>query len=323
VRSRTLRVGAIAAAFGLAAAAMTPSGPSRWDRQRIASTLDDLSGISGVSPRDVFAVGARGTVLHFDGAGWTERKSGTSRNLTAVWALSSRDVFAVGFDGTILHFDGTRWSRQISGTARTLSALWGDSPSNVIAVGRSGTILRYDGRSWRAERSDSRQDLLAVWGSSASDVYAGGTRGTLLHFDGRSWSRVEVNSTKYGQFSQFNALGGTSPADVYAAGWEGPVDVDVDRTGVLLHYDGRTWEAVPGAETEIVSSLWAVSPTDVVVTGRNLNGLNDVRRYDGERLSTVSSDARFGLRKIWAARSGEVFAVGDSGTLLREVPGPR
>jgi hypothetical protein len=330
LRSRTIGIAAIAAALGLSAAAVTPSGPIRWERRQITSRLTDLTGISGVSSNDIFVVGTRGTVLHFDGARWSEQKSGTSRNLTAVWAPSSENVVAVGFDGTILHFDGRRWVGQTSGTTRTLSAIWGDSPSNVFAVGRSGTILRYDGRSWHAERSGTGQDLLAVWGSSGSDVYAGGARGTLLHFDGGSWSRVEVGPEERHRerarhlYWQLNALGGTSPTDVYAAGWRGPVDVDVDRTGVFLHYDGRTWKSVPGAETELVSSLWAVSPTDVFVAGRTLNGLNDVRHYDGKRLSTITSDARFGIRNaVWSAPNGEVFVVGEGGMVLHGVPGPR
>ena len=106
---------------------------------------------------------------------------------------------------------------------------------------------------------------------------------------------------------------GSSASDVYAGG----------ARGTLLHFDGRTWTPVPGAETELVSSLWAVSPTDVLVTGTTLNGLNDVRHYDGQAWSTVASDRRFGFRKVWGAPGGEVFVAGEGGTILRGVPGPR
>jgi hypothetical protein len=330
MRSRTVWVAAvIVLASGLEAAGQKRSGPIRWDRQRITSRLTDLAGISGVTSSDVYVVGSRGTVLHFDGTRWTEQKSGTSRNLTAVRAISPTDVFAVGFDGLILHFDGKEWRRQASGTTRTLSAIWGDSPSHLVAVGRSGTILRYDGKVWRAEPSGTHRDLLAVWGSSASDVYAGGTRATLLHFSGGSWSPVRINLKKLLQVKethwQLTALGGTSPTDVYAAGWQGPVDVDVDvdRTGILLHSDGLTWKAIPEGDTELVRALWVASPTEVFLVGRTLNGLNDVRHYDGERLTTVLSDARFGVRNaVWSAPNGEVFVVGEGGSIFRGVPQP-
>jgi hypothetical protein len=326
MKPRTAWAALIVSVLGFEAVGETTSRSFRWDRQRITSKLTNLAGISGVSSSAVFVVGARGTVLHFDGARWKEQQSGTSRNLSAVWAVSPTDVFAVGFDGLILHFDGKEWRSQTSGTTRTLSAIWGDSPSNVIAVGRSGTILRYDGRAWHTEQSGTGQDLLAVWGSSSSDVYAGGTRGTLLHFSGGSWSPVQIRLEKLLQvqetYSQFNALGGTSPTDVYAAGWQGLVSADVDRTGVLLRFDGQAWKAVPDGDTELVSSLWAASPADVFLVGRTLNGLNDVRHYDGSRLSTVLSDARFGTRSaVWSAPTGEVFVVGQGGSVFRGVPG--
>jgi len=326
--TRTVWVAGIVFVFGVEAIGQTRSGSLRWDRQRITSKLTDLAGISGTSSSDVFVVGARGTVLHFDGARWKEQESGTSRNLSAVWAVSPTDVFAVGFDGLILHFDGKEWRRKTGGTTRTLSAIWGGSPSNVIAVGRSGTILRYDGRAWRPEQSGTGQDLLAVWGSSPSDVYAGGTRGTLLNFRGGSWSPVQISVKKLLQvketYSQFNALGGTSPTDVYAAGWQGSGAVaEVDRTGVFLRFDGQAWKAVPDGDTELVSSLWAASPADVFLVGRTLNGLNDVRHFDGSRLSSVLSDARFGIRSaVWSAPTGEVFVVGQGGSVFRGVPGP-
>jgi hypothetical protein len=330
MRSRTVCVAAvIVLASGVEAVGQKRFASFRWDRQRITSKLTDLAGVSGVTSSDVYVVGGRGTVLYFNGTRWTEQRSGTSRNLTAVRAISPTDVFAVGFDGLILHFDGKEWRRQASGTTRTLSAIWGDSSSHLVAVGRSGTILRYDGKVWHAEESHTRQDLLAVWGSSASDVYAGGARGTLVHFSGGSWSLVPISLHELLQVKethwQFATLGGTSPTDMYAAGWQGPVDVDVDvdRTGILLHFDGQTWKAIPEGDTELVRSLWAASPTEVFLVGRTLNGLNDVRHYDGERLTTVLSDARFGIRNaVWSAPNGEVFVVGEGGSIFRGVPQP-
>jgi hypothetical protein len=116
---------------------------------------------------------------------------------------------------------------------------------------------------------------------------------------------------------------GTSHSDAYAAGWREQTG-SAAQTGVLLHYNGQAWTAVREAETELGTSLWAASPTDVFVTGTTLNGLNDVRHFDGSRLSTVLSDARFGSRSaVWSAPTGEVFVVGQGGSVFRGVPGPR
>jgi hypothetical protein len=41
--------------------------------------------------------------------GVTSGTSGTKDFLYGVWGSSSSDVFAVGFKGTILHYDGKAW----------------------------------------------------------------------------------------------------------------------------------------------------------------------------------------------------------------------
>jgi hypothetical protein len=43
-----------------------------------------------------------GTILHYDGAAWTEVQT-LEQQLNGVWGSSPADVFAVGEDGTIMH----------------------------------------------------------------------------------------------------------------------------------------------------------------------------------------------------------------------------
>ncbi|HVH10115.1 MAG TPA: Ig-like domain-containing protein [Gemmatimonadales bacterium] len=60
-----------------------------------------------------FAVGDAGTIVHSsDGATWTVQTSGTSTDLAAVGAVSATDVFAAGAGGTIVHYDGKTWTKQ-------------------------------------------------------------------------------------------------------------------------------------------------------------------------------------------------------------------
>ncbi len=59
-----------------------------------------------------FAVGDGGTILHsFDGMTWTAQSSGTTNDLFGLWVTSDTAAFAVGALGTILHYDGKTWSR--------------------------------------------------------------------------------------------------------------------------------------------------------------------------------------------------------------------
>jgi hypothetical protein len=144
---------------------------SEWDWQNPLPQGNPLRGVWGSSGSDVFAVGWGGTILHYDGVGWTATASGTTVWLEGVWGSSGTDVFAVGRWGTILHYDGVAWSPMSSGTTAWLEGVWGSSGSDVFAVGNDGTILHYDGTGWSDMSSGTTERLYGVWGSS-SDVYA-------------------------------------------------------------------------------------------------------------------------------------------------------
>ena len=59
---------------------------------------------------DTFAVGELGIIQRRHVGGWVVDESGVTANLNAVWGSAGNDVWAVGAGGTIVHFDGVRWS---------------------------------------------------------------------------------------------------------------------------------------------------------------------------------------------------------------------
>ena len=61
-----------------------------------------LFDIDGRSDGTCWAVGDRGTILHFDGENWVEERSGTRVHLRSVLCLSDGGVIASGGDGTVL-----------------------------------------------------------------------------------------------------------------------------------------------------------------------------------------------------------------------------
>ena len=64
-----------------------------------------MRGLWSISPKDIWAVGDLGLIMHFDGTAWTTTTGVTTKDLTAVWASSATDVWAVGDSGTIARWD--------------------------------------------------------------------------------------------------------------------------------------------------------------------------------------------------------------------------
>lgn len=156
-----------------------------------------LQDVWGTSDENVFAVGGRGTILHFDGDQWTPMESGTDVDLHGVWGTAGGPVYAVGDQGTILRYDGGAWSRVTlpydAGRFPWVSSaqfrgIWGSGPDDIYIVGNSdGLILHHDGLGWAPIRTDIDQPLLRVWGrrdqrGSKHDiaVFFVGEAGTVL-----------------------------------------------------------------------------------------------------------------------------------------------
>jgi hypothetical protein len=154
----------------------------------------------GTSPTDVWAVGERGRIMHFDGAHFVESPRMTSATLYGVWAAAQDDVWAVGGtpdagssapNDVVLHYDGRAWSALLGPPAMgfTFFKVWGTSSSNLYVVGEGGTIWHRIGSQWHLESNPPlvQASLFTVHGSGPGEVYAVGGS-DVLRWDGTKWS---------------------------------------------------------------------------------------------------------------------------------------
>src|SRR5512139_48203 len=95
-------------------------------------------------------------------------------SLLAVWGSANDDVWAVGDRGAITHFDGKAWTAVASGTEVNLSAVAGTGAKDVWATGEEGVTLHYDGKAWKEVSREPGASLLGVWASGPSDVWVAG-----------------------------------------------------------------------------------------------------------------------------------------------------
>ena len=77
------------------------------------------------------------------------------RALFKVWGTGKDNVYAVGARGVILHYDGVSWTQEVSNTVRDNVSLWGTGPNRILAVGgrSNGMLLAFDGQEWRRRYS--------------------------------------------------------------------------------------------------------------------------------------------------------------------------
>ena len=113
-----------------------------------------------VSSTSGWAVGGDGSILQWDGTGWTNI---TIRgNFQSVAMLSSTDGWAVGLSGTIIRWDGTSWTNASSPTTAWLKSVDLVSPTDGWIVGADGTIIH-----WQEDVPDFPIEYLIIVGVAA------------------------------------------------------------------------------------------------------------------------------------------------------------
>ena len=121
-----------------------------------------------------WAVGDRGTILHFDGTGWVTEDAGTRAHLRSVIVLGDGQVMASGADGTVLH--------------RNRNGGWSQLPCSVSSNFTAAMALG---------------DNAALLAGGRYFVDANGFRGDLVLWNGETFEKLFHNM----EFSRFRAIG--------------------------------------------------------------------------------------------------------------------
>ncbi|HUV87220.1 MAG TPA: hypothetical protein VMX79_08920 [bacterium] len=255
------------------------------------------AGASG--PNDVWAVGARGKILHYDGVCWTfYPASVTDFDLNAVTITSGSSGWAVGADGVVLRYHNGQWYNTVHLTGYDLYGVDFDDAGTGFAVGDHGAIFRYDGESWRdVSLVGVTADLREVAVGPGGTAWAVGDVGTVLYYEGGSWREVVVPTAER---LHDVTLGGDG---AYAVGDD----------GVILHQSGGSWNVVP---TPATASLLGVDAAgDVAFACGNDGALLGMK--DGAWGPVRLEMGPVNLNGVVLCNGGEGWAVGDQGVILR------
>ena len=243
-----------------------------------------LYGVCSFGKANAWAVGAGGSLLHFDGVSWQSRSSGTGFDLYAIWGAAPDDIWVVGDRGTLLHFDGSAWSAPNGLMTADLTAVWAASNEEAWAVGAQGTILHRVGGSWGRVSSASRVDLSAVWGTAEDDIWITGD-GVLMHWDGASLKTVTDLA------AGATALSGRGATDIWAL-----------SGGSASHWDGTDWTSL---EERASLSIFEAATDEVWVA--SLGGQASAGRWDGRVWTAFPLT---GCLRLDGSGPGDIWCVG-------------
>jgi len=188
-------------------------------------------------------------ILHYTGGEWTTQTClGRGHSLTALAMVSDEEGWAVegprflpDAPGPFRHYTGGNWVEVTNPVTEVVSAIGVVSSDDGWAMASYGEIMRYDGVAWQVVQSPTAERMADIEMVSADEGWAVGDNGAILHYADDAW-HVETSPTT----EHLTAIDALSATDVWVAG------------GVVLHYDGSSWQIVlPDSGSYFVSMVSA------------------------------------------------------------------
>lgn len=273
---------------------LLPLGAGGWGGQH--QVPEELYGVAMRTDSDGWAVGEDGAIYRWNGSAWTKVEAPTGEDLRDVCVVNASDAWIVGEFGTILHWNGAVWSSvPCPGGYHDLQAVAFAGPSKGWAVGEGGTILRWDGATWSVLYAPvvSRLDSICMTpGTGGRDGWAVGNNRTILHWNGVDWTAME------GPYRSYYDVSFASP-DV---GW-------LSGSRTFCRRVGAGWDCMARDDSGHV--LATLSANDVWAAGWGV-----IQHWDGQSWSNVHSPTNRTLYDMDALSPNEIWASGDSGTLI-------
>lgn len=291
-----------------------------------------LNDITGTSASDVWAVGSRGTILHYDGAAWRTSQLSSNETLAHVLARADGSVWATASLSRV-HVrpaNGGAW-RAVSPVDEwdtpfvescAVTAIWAAPDSEWVWFG----VDRVFGNVPRLTRARGGVDGITVdaTGAGVGEAFGQTVHALVGRGSGELWGvgdlgaafRITKASSEAPALEAYNTqtqgslrgLWAAAPDDLWAVGAGG----EVRRHRAT----GRVWDVVPEVPVSTtLRSVWARSSTDVWAVGDGAT----IVHFDGASWTRVPvaalGDRRPALFDVWGADAEHVWAVGE-GVLL-------
>jgi photosystem II stability/assembly factor-like uncharacterized protein len=275
---------------------------------------------------DLNAVANRTCATGRQGRGWcTQNPLPTAANLRDIAVVNSVIFWAVGDNGTILKSTnaGATWKVQNPKISENLNAIAAWDTNTAWAVSDRGKILRTrdGGATWEATQSELYL-LEAIVATDANTLWAVGP-GVLKTTDGGStWTRQTSGIATLLQLS----LGSIAAVDANTAWAVGTRSTNPYWGNVVLRTTdgGATWEwhDLVGTGGSVFGSAMTIAASDadnawIAEIVSQTGTIHKVTKTQSGIAREVQRQNTVPLHAIRARRTGDVWAVGDQGAVLR------
>jgi hypothetical protein len=257
----------------------------------------NLLGVTSGSATSVAMVGSQGTLLNYSGSAFVlSPQAGVP--IYGIWGTDTNNVYASTV-GAILHYNGNGWTSAYGGATDAFNAISGASSSEIFAVGSLGDATIYNGTTW-TEGNFVSTSINGVWVISPTLVYGCGNNGELGYFNGSSYAQSTPASTT----ANMTAVWGDGATNVYTVATNGSI-------GHLT--SGSTFTAMTSPTTNSLNAIHGLTGVDVWAAGNNGTVLQSLA--GSTKWAAISSGTGANLHGVWDAGNGDVYVVGDAGTI--------
>jgi len=288
-------------------------------------------GVDGSGPDDVWIVGQRGLVAHFDGRAWRfeDRQPGElaysttvtwSGDLRDAWLAPSGALWVVGEGGVVWWRgpDGV-WSRRDAPTTGRLTSVWGwddDQLWVTATVGdeewedNDGLLFAWDGASWEAVPGPVG-GLRALAGTPGVDAWAVGRGDAVYRYDGAQWTTIALPVV-----ANLGDLWAVGPGHVVAGG--APDAFEGDYTGLIVEITDGAVSVTKTSANEQILALWADAGFGIAIDARSRLW---VRGPEGwvERANLALLVPIVGASRLWCDGQ-RLWLYGADGSVKRSAP---
>lgn len=259
----------------------------------------------------VLMVGDQGHLYFMENWRLNKLESNCRHDLMDIIPLPTGEALVVGDFGTVMTAaeDFTKalaiapqkeqsslWQRMASPSKKQLWAITEGTDGSCYACGEAGTVLHLKDGTWQQLPTPTDLNLHCIW-DSGSGLFAGGQLGRIYRYNGQEWA------LHYDLHLDLTILGiwGNGPNSIYAVGDE----------GLILHFNGLSWQRMPSGTKSALYGLWAWDDQRMLAPG----DFGLILRYNGTDWADFNIGSENFLYGIWGNRLDNIYAVGLSGTL--------